>query len=423
LSLVGAMDDMQAYLRWGQRANTLGLASAYKGIYFPLQWQIFQVCEWLTRLLALPEQVALRSVTIVFDLGLLAMLALVLRRQGSSAAGALIFWIHPSYLVFSALGYVDAHFAVFALLAGVLADRARQARGYALAGLPLAAAFLMKPQALVLLATAFLYAVVRLIKSGERRSFALFAAPAVLFLGYSLAFAAGGRSFWDLTLSYLEIPAVMPALTANQLNMWCPVSWWVAPGQPLYWVRDTARVVGPLAVRDLAAAATIGLLALFSWRVARGPRQEVGAAPGGRPNRWTLLFGSAALVLPMVMTNAHENHFFLAGVYLIALYPFARGLERVAIHGLLALSGLNLLGLYGLGTGRLAAASGWLIAWRAPNLVALAGALAAVCFAFAAGFELALADGRTEPRRSWCRALALLCAIVCLQAVVIAGWK
>jgi hypothetical protein len=414
---LGGMDDMQAYLRWGRAANERGLAAAYSGIYFPLQWQVFQGCDWIARLSGLPARGVIGGVTLAFELGLLGTLALLLRRQGSAATGALVYWLHPSFLMFSALGYIDAQMAVFVLLAGLLADRAASTRSWTLAGVPLGLALLMKPQALGLTAIAFLYCVVRLLRAGERRTFALFAAPALLFVSYSALLVAGGRGPWDLTLSYLEIPAVMPTLSANQLNLWCPVAWLVDPGRPLYWVPDTHHVLGALSVRQLAATAAIGLLALFAVLVGRLDT----TARQARPGRWTLLFASAALVVPMVMTNAHENHFFLAGLYLVLLLPFARGGERLALHTLLALSGINLLGLYGLGTSELTAALRPLMALRTPVVVAVGGALAAVCFSFVAAFELSLC-GLPRGRRPWLVGAAVLCSVLALQAVVVLGW-
>ena len=36
--------DMQEYYNWGKRALEIGLPRSYHGIYFPLQYQLFEVC-------------------------------------------------------------------------------------------------------------------------------------------------------------------------------------------------------------------------------------------------------------------------------------------------------------------------------------------------------------------------------------------
>jgi hypothetical protein len=46
--------DMDAYYEWGQRALELGLPKSYQGIYFPLQYQIFELCAWIVQLLNVP---------------------------------------------------------------------------------------------------------------------------------------------------------------------------------------------------------------------------------------------------------------------------------------------------------------------------------------------------------------------------------
>jgi hypothetical protein len=385
------MDDMKAYVLWGDRANAQGLAAAYSGIYFPLQWQIFQLCAGLVAGTGWPYPAVFKVATLGFEVGILALLIRFLRDEGVRSSHALLYWCHPTFLMFAVLGYIDAHFAFFALLTAWLANQALNARAFAVAGLPLAAALLMKPQTLSLLAIAFFYACVRSARGKDASVFALFAAPALLFVAYSVALALGGRSIWALTLTVLETASVMPVMTANQLNLWFPVAWLVDPTRPVYFLTDTAAVLGPLTVRHLAAGLTITLLAIYAWRL-----EDARSPPGAkaRPASFTLLFAFASLTLPMVMTNAHENHFFLAGVFLVVLLARARPLEKMALHVLLALSGLNLLGLYGLGLNRLTAAVQPLLALRTPPLAAAGGALAAVCFALTACFLLRQAEGR-----------------------------
>ncbi len=418
LALMG-MDDMKAYVLWGSKANAQGLSSSYSGIYFPLQWQVFQACAWITSLTGLAYFVVFKAANLVADLALLLLLARLLRDEGEDPRGALWFWCHPTFLMFAVLGYIDGHYALLALLTAFLADRATNFEQFAVAGLPLACAFLMKPQAQSLMVVAFLFAMVRYARRKDARPFGLFVAPTLLFVAYSVGLAAFGRSIWALTLTYLETASVMPAMTANQLNFWYPVAYLVDPTRPVYFVADTARVLGPLAIRDLAIVLTLGLLGFFAWRL-EAARVEPKART--EPGTWVLLFAFASLTLPMVMTNAHENHFFLAALSFVILWPWARRpAERVALQVLLALSGLNLLGLYGLGMNGLTPALRPLMAVRTPVLAAAGGAVAAAAFAVAAGFELALASGTDgHPRFRLGPAAVLLAVLVAVQALTVA---
>jgi hypothetical protein len=418
VALMG-MDDMKAYVLWGSKANAQGLASSYSGIYFPLQWQVFQACAWVTSLTGLAYFMVFKAANLVADLALLLLLARLLRDEGQEPRGALRFWCHPTFLMFAVLGYIDGHYALLALLTALLADRATSLGKFAVAGLPLSGAFLMKPQAQSLMIVAFIFAILRYARRKDARPFGLFVAPTLLFVAYTVGLAMGGRSIWALTLTYMETASVMPAMTANQLNFWYPVAYLVEPTRPVYFVADTARVLGSLTIRDLAIALTLSLLGVFAWRL-----EAARAASTARtePGTWVLLFAFASLTLPMVMTNAHENHFFLAGLFFVVLWPWARHpAERAALQVLLALSGLNLLGLYGLGMNGLTPVLRPLMAFRTPLLAAAGGAVAGVAFAVAAGFELGLASGRdAHPRFRFGPAAVLLAVLLTVQALTVA---
>jgi hypothetical protein len=48
------VSDMDGYYAWGQRALELGLSKSYEGAYFPLQYQIFELCAWMVQWLNVP---------------------------------------------------------------------------------------------------------------------------------------------------------------------------------------------------------------------------------------------------------------------------------------------------------------------------------------------------------------------------------
>lgn len=405
------MDDVPHYLAWGRDANAARLAATYHGIYFPLQYQIFQLVAFVAERTGIDGVRLLRLLCFAFDAALGALLALRLRGEGRDPAGALVWWCHPYFLVISALGYIDGQFGLFVLLAGSLADRARSARGFLVAGIPLAIAFLMKPQALALYLTAAVYSVLRTLRTHDRRVFALLAPAAVLFAAYSLAFALQGRSPWFLTLSYLDVVWVMPTLSANMPNFWYPLAAWVAPGQPSYYVSDLRPVAVGLTVRTLATGLTLALLAVFAGLLAR---RNDGAEDGGR-RHFSLLFGFAALVVPMVMTNAHENHLFLGAVFLVLFLPEMRPSTRVAVHVLLVVQALNLVGIYGLGD---AEATAWvrpLMALRTQASAVGGALLASLCF-----LEVLAAFFGTAGGRPWARRVGLPAALVLAVASVYA---
>lgn len=339
---VMGVDDLYAYVEWGGAALSHGLVASYDGTYFPIQWQIFELCAAITAWTQWSPVIVLKASNLLFELGCFLTLAAILRRQGSNPAIALVYWCHPWFLAMSFLGYVDVQYAFFSLLTVLLADRASTYAGFALAGVPLAVAFLMKPQAEVLILIAAAYTLARGYRHRDWSSATLIVAPCVLFGAYSLFFFASGRSPFALAESYLGIASIMPSLSAQMPNVWYPLAQFLARGGPTHAVPDTHPVLGWLTVRTVAMTLTVGYLAAFALRLSRGRE--------GPPRTWLLAFAFASLLLPMLMTSAHENHLFLGTLFLVSLIPLARrAADHLAIHGLLAVQLLNIVGLYGIG--------------------------------------------------------------------------
>jgi hypothetical protein len=103
----------------------------------------------------------------------------------------------------------------------------------------------------------------------------------------------------------------------------------------------------------LKYAAAAVAVALVAWHVSRTERATRTTAAGDGASSVTsdavvAMFGFASLVVPFVMTSAHENHLFLGGLFLILFLARDRSLGfRLAAHLLLAIQFLNLYGLYG----------------------------------------------------------------------------
>src|SRR6185503_5229076 len=160
--------DMNAYHDWGQRALESSLPGTYHGIYFPLQYQLFEFCAWIEARTGWAFVPIFKLSNLFFDVGSFGLLSLWLKRRGSSPAYALLYWLHPWFLSVFSLGYIDFQFTFFVLLCIYLLGR-DTANHYILAGIPLGLAFLMKPQAQILLIASFLYGVFHYARSRNAR--------------------------------------------------------------------------------------------------------------------------------------------------------------------------------------------------------------------------------------------------------------
>jgi len=340
-------DDMNAYHDWGQRALASGLPGSYHGIYFPLQYQAFQFCAWIEARSGLAFVPVFKLSNLVFDAGSFCLLALLLKRQGSSPAYALLYWLHPWFLSVFSLGYIDFQFTFFVLLSVFLLAR-DTANSYIVAGIPLAVAFLMKPQAQILLIATGLFGVFHYARTRDARPLGMVAFPILLFLAYeayftiSLFSAAGSAAAGVLPLTYLNVSNVMPALTAQMTNIWYPVAYVLKPpNAPIYAISDQIQLVPYVSVKYLAAAAVLSLVAIHVWRVERVVGPSIG-------NKFASIFCLATIAVPFVMTSAHENHLFLGSVFLVLFVARPLPLSfKVASQILLFVQFLNIYGLYG----------------------------------------------------------------------------
>jgi hypothetical protein len=343
--------DMDAYIRWGTASLDAGLAHAYIGVYFPLQYQIFEACIWLSRALATDPVIVLKGANLAFDLGNFAMLLALLGRWRLHPLYALIYWLHPWFLVFFHLGYADFQYVFFLLLAlWLLLQRGDTRAGYLAAGVPFAAAVLMKPQALMPAVAFAVYAGVRWKKTGSPDGFFLFL-PALLLGGaYQAYFTAalfpslGRRAIGVLPGWYAHTTSVMPVLTANMLNAWYPVAYVLRqPGTDIFWVSGRIELVPHVQVRYAALTVVLGITAWYACLAAASRRLD------GADQRFRCILTFTALVVPALMTAAHENHLFLATVLFVPMLASgARGLAAAAIHATLVMQTVNLEGTYGI---------------------------------------------------------------------------
>jgi hypothetical protein len=342
--------DMNEYSNWGSEANKIGLAVSYKGTYFPIQYQIFQICSALVNITNIDFVVIFKFVNLIFDFGVFFILIKILRYWNINPAYSLLYWFHPWFLSIFALGYIDNHFTFFVLLATLLAEKANNLPKYILASVPLGFAFLMKPQAQVLILILFFYIIFRFILKKEWQSIGLMAGSVILFITYSFFFMLKGRPIFHLLNSYINIKNVCPSLTAFMLNIWYPIAYFLRdPSKPISTVGQNIRIIGEISFLRIALIITIILIAIYAFLLSRKSQNK-----NKFDSSFTQLFAFSSLILPMVMTSAHENHLFLASVFFIPLIGHSKkSIYKHALHLLLILQFLNIVGMYGLGENNL----------------------------------------------------------------------
>ena len=393
-----AVGDMDEYYRWAKDTLAIGLPRSYHGVYFPLQYHVFEACAVITARLGLKYFIVFRLTNLVFDVGCFSLLLSLLRRRQANSLYALLYWLHPWFLTVFSLGYVDVQFAFFVLLAIWLLRR-DTIRDYLLAGLPFGCAFMMKPQAQILVLATFLYGCFRWLRKKEARPFAMLAGSVLFFLAYEWFFIHTLRRprfvhAAILPASYLNVTNVMPALTAQMTNIWAPVAYVLKnPGQSLVAVSDRIHVLPWIPAKYLAMGIVLGLIGLYVYRVERRSLPSPG-------DSLVLIFSFASLAVPFLMTSAHENHLFLGTIFMVLIAASEAAVHvKVAVQVLFIVQFLNLFSLYGIHP---EAASAWLRRTLSNELVVLYSVVCLVCFALIAKrlwTSASLSEDRGQPVR------------------------
>lgn len=340
------VNDMDVFYLWGKGVLKQGLPKYYPGMYYPFQLQVFEVCAWTTAKLGAQFFTIFKLPNLLFDIGSFVLLVFLLKRQKANPAYALLYWLHPWFLTVFSLGYVDFQFTFFVLLCVWLLHR-ESTRDYLLAGLPLAAAFLMKPQAQILVVVAFYYGLFHYVRRRDPRPFGLLAGPTLLFLAYEIWFIISRPHPWYvaarvLPASYLDVSKFSAALTAQMTNIWSPIAYLLKkPGHRIFSVSDRIHVLPHVPIKYLAAFVVLGLVGLHVWRVEQESETSL-------TNKFAKIFFFAALAVPFFMTSGHENHLFLGTVFLVLFVadgvPWA---TKVAAQVLLFVQFLNMYSFYG----------------------------------------------------------------------------
>ena len=340
------VSDMDAYYDWGRRCLEVGLPRGYHGTYFPLQYQVFELCAWIVRRAGTEFFTVFKLPNLLCDVGSFVLLVLLLRRRNSNPAYALLYWLHPWFLLMFSLGYVDFQFTFFVLLS-IWCLRRETLADYLLTGLALGLAVLMKPQAQILIVVTFFFTAFSLWKRKEARPLAMLVGPTLLFLAYEWYFIHSlprprYRAALVLPGAYLNITNMMPSLTAQMTNIWSPVAYLLKkPGQSMVAVSDQLHILPYVSAKYLAAVTVLTLTALHVLRSERNDRLSIS-------DRLITVFTFASMAVPFLMTSAHENHLFLGTVLLVLFVARnRRSSVTIAVHVLLMVQFLNLYLLYG----------------------------------------------------------------------------
>src|SRR4029078_7228262 len=107
------VSDMPSYFDWGKTTRLCGLIAAYHGIYFPLQYQLFALNDWILSHSHYESFVIFKASNLVFDIATFAVLIAILRREGLNPLYSLLYSLHPWFLSMFALGYIDFQFTFF----------------------------------------------------------------------------------------------------------------------------------------------------------------------------------------------------------------------------------------------------------------------------------------------------------------------
>jgi hypothetical protein len=345
LSYMGIF-DMATYHEWGLQAFKGGLIAAYEGIYYPFQYQLFELGAGLSIKLNTDYFIIYKIINLLFDFGNLIVLYLIFKKISVSKYYLLLYWLHPWFLIIFTQGYCDFQFTFF-ILCFILFTLKSTSRNYLIAGIFFGFALFMKPQVQVIALTLFIYGLFQYFKNRDIKTLNIFVFPAILFINYSLYFFVRSGHPLRLLRTFLDVGGAMP-LTANFLNGWFPIAYYInIPGDPIYSVNDDI-MISNISFKAIALLTLLLLLCLFIHKLIKNYYSDKYDF-----NLFLVTFFST-FIFPFVMTSAHENHLFLATVLFIPVLGKIKNLSvKLSIHVLLILQCINLYGFYGYGENKI----------------------------------------------------------------------
>ncbi len=338
----------------GQRTAVIGLSNGFQGSYFPIQYLLFGNAYSLSERTGIDVMIFSKLHGLLGEIGIFFLLVFLAKKlapqknatpkNSPEASVFWLYWLNPFPITMLQIGFVDSQFAFFALAAMVILIACEGRWKYALAGIPFGIAALMKPQPVSLLFGFFILVAFSFFKNEKKerpwRLAEFLIGASLLFIGFSLYFgftlnqeghkrlpvisqsiqhafgirkAAGdvlaNSSF--LAAQYLNVPNVLPALSANMMNPWFFVAMAkIAPGSPIYSVPDTSALFG-------IRYRTIGLVLFLAAAVFIVRRISVTRKP--LHEKVVLSLCVVPILLPFLATSAHEAHFFFGFISTIVI--------------------------------------------------------------------------------------------------------
>ena len=345
LSYMGIF-DMATYHQWGLSAFKDGLINSYEGIYYPFQYQLFELGAWLSIKLNTEYFIIYKLINLLFDCGNLIVLFLIFKKINVSKYYLLLYWLHPWFLIMFTQGYCDFQFTFF-ILCFILFTLKSTSRNYLIAGIFFGFALLMKPQVQVIALSLFIYGLYQYFKNRDIKTLHIFVFPAILFIDYSLYFFVRSGNPFRLLRTFVDVGGAMP-LTANFLNGWFPIAYYLnTPGDPIYSITDNIMILNT-SFKSIALLTLLLLICLFVHKLIKNNYINK------IDYNLFLVTGFSTFIFPFVMTSAHENHLFLATVLLIPILGKVKNLFiKLSIHIILLLQCINLYGFYGYGENKI----------------------------------------------------------------------
>jgi len=341
LSYMGIF-DMATYHEWGLQAFKAGLISSYEGIYYPFQYQLFELGAGIAIKLNTDYFVIYKLINLLFDCGNMIVLFLIFKKINVSKYWLLLYWLHPWFLIMFTQGYCDFQFTFF-ILCFILFTLKSTSRNYLIGGIFFGFALLMKPQVQVIALSIFIYGIFQYFKNRDIKTLHIFIFPAILFIDYSLYFFVRSGNPFRLLRTFVDVGGAMP-LTANFLNGWFPIAYYLnKPGDPIYSITDNI-IISNTSFKSMALLTLLLLICLFIHKIIKN--NNICKID----YNLFLITGFSTFIFPFVMTSAHENHLFLATVLFIPVLGKIKNLSvKLSIHVLLILQCINLYGFYGYG--------------------------------------------------------------------------
>ncbi|MEW5757520.1 MAG: phospholipid carrier-dependent glycosyltransferase [Pseudomonadota bacterium] len=373
--------DTALYIRWAldlaEPGRFLDIYPANPKDYFidypPLYLYVLGVVGWIGRAFSLadtPLMVAvLKLPPILMDLAVSALMLAYLRHRFGGILPWLLaglFAFNPTVIFDSAFwGQTDVVYCAMVLVSLLLMERQRMVP----AGMLLAAAFAMKPQALVFI----IFYIVFVFRYYPLRTVAVSGLASVAtFVAVILPFAYNRPLLWIVDL-YRNTAEGYSFLSVNAFNFWGMLG--------LNWGRsDTVGLFGldlgvwAVIVPVAALAAVIGVLLIGPRRDGIIPGEYGGKAAGSRwqPESLFPAFFLLAFAFFVFFPRMHERYLFPVLLFMLPLLPMARRMQWIYLAtGILLLANMAYIFVYYIYMNAIPPADGWVIRSISAGIVLL----------------------------------------------------